>query len=433
MDSLHGLNVKVVAHIVPWDRDKLPGLIGNIPAKPEETIDESHILNYWQQHIGLVKSGIDGWWPDEGDWFNLYERIKRHQLYYQGPILTTPNLRPWSLHRNGFLGIAQWGGWVWSGDTESSWKTLEGQIAVGINHSLSLSPYWGSDIGGFYPDEELDGELYARWFQFGAFCPSFRSHGRTWWTRLPWGWGMSELGPIENRTNPLESELNNPTIEPICRKYTELRYQLMPYTYSLTWEARNTGMPLMRAMWLHYPDDNHAKGIGNQYLWGKDMLIAPVYTKNAKYRDIYLPEGKWYDWWTNESELGGESIRKEIDLTIMPIYIKAGAIIPIDPVRQYTDQKVNGNTTLRIYSGADGNFTLYEDDGISNDYLEGKGEILTELLWNDKDQELVIKPGKRIKSPEKQIDRKFNVLLLPDGELKTVNYTNKPTIVNFRK
>ena len=383
--------------------------------------------------MNLVKSGIDGWWPDEGDWFNLFERIKRHQLYYQGPISTTPNLRPWSLHRNGFLGVAQWGGWVWSGDTESAWKTLEGQIAVGINHSLSLSPFWGSDIGGFYPDEELDGELYARWFQFGAFCPSFRSHGRTWWTRLPWGWGLSELGPIENKTNPLKSELNNPAIEPICREYDELRYKLMPYNYSLTWEACNTGMPLMRAMWLHYPDDNRAKGIGDQFLWGKDMLIAPIYTKNAKFRDVYLPEGKWYDWWTNKSEKGGKSIRKEVDLAIMPIYIKAGAIIPIDPIRQYTDEKVDGNTTLKIYSGADGNFTLYEDDGISNDYLIGKGETLTEFQWNDKDQKLIIKPGKGTGSSEIQTDRKFNIILLPDGETKTIEYTNKPAIVNFKK
>ena len=98
-------------------------------------------------------------------------------------------MRPWSLQRNGFPGIAQWGGWVWSGDTDTSWKTLEAQIAVGLNYSLSIGPYWGSDIGGFYPNSELTGELYARWFQFAAFCGSFRSHGRIWWTRLPWGWG----------------------------------------------------------------------------------------------------------------------------------------------------------------------------------------------------------------------------------------------------
>ena len=146
----------------------------------------------------LVNAGIDAFWPDEGDWFNLFERIKRHQLYYQGQLSTKPNVRPWSLQRNGYPGIAQWGGWVWSGDTESSWKTLEAQIAVGLNYSLSIGPYWGSDIGGFYPNSELTGELYARWYQFAAFCGSFRSHGRTWFTRLPWGWGLGDMGPREN-------------------------------------------------------------------------------------------------------------------------------------------------------------------------------------------------------------------------------------------
>ena len=138
-------------------------------------------------------------------------------------------MRPWSLQRNGYPGIAQWGGWVWSGDTESSWKTLEAQIAVGLNYSLSIGPYWGSDIGGFYANTELTGELYARWYQFAAFCGSFRAHGRTWWTRLPWGWGESDMGPRENdntnapippgdRRNILESELRNPAIEPIAQR-----------------------------------------------------------------------------------------------------------------------------------------------------------------------------------------------------------------------
>jgi len=193
--DLHERNVKVIVHMVPWRRTAgrsegsraLPTLQGTIPAKEGETVDNSHIQDYWQQHVELVNTGVDAWWPDEGDWFNLFERIKRHQLYYQGPLSTQPNLRPWSLHRNGHLGIAQWGGWVWSGDTRSAWKTLEGQIAVGVNHSLSLSPYWGSDTGGFYTTSQLTGELYARWFQFSAFCPSFRSHGRIWRLRTPWG------------------------------------------------------------------------------------------------------------------------------------------------------------------------------------------------------------------------------------------------------
>ena len=159
--DMHARHVKVVVHMVPWDRDRLPTLQGTIPPRPGEVVDASHVQSYWQQHVPLVTAGIDAFWPDEGDWFNLVERIKRHQLYCQGHLSTNPNVRPWSLQRNGYPGIAQWGGWVWSGDTESSWKTLEAQIAVGINYSLSIGPYWGSDIGGFYPNNELTGELYS--------------------------------------------------------------------------------------------------------------------------------------------------------------------------------------------------------------------------------------------------------------------------------
>ena len=259
--------------MVPWDRDKLPTLQGTIPPGEGEALDSSHLQSYWRPHVALMEKGVDAFWPDEGDWFDLFERMKRHQLYYQGPLSTKPNTRPWSLHRNGFLGIAQWGGWVWSGDTESSWKTLEAQIAVGLNHSLSIGPYWGSDIGGFYPNPEKTGELYARWFQFGAFCGSFRSHGRTWHTALPWGWGLSDMGPREDnnrnapardteRRNPLPDELNNPAIEPVTKEYARLRYRLMPYTYTLAWEARQTGLPLMRAMWIHYPNDKKAAALG---------------------------------------------------------------------------------------------------------------------------------------------------------------------------
>lgn len=428
--DMHAKNVKVVVHIVPYDRDKLPTLHGTIPAKKGEVLDAGHIQNYWLPHAELIRSGIDAFWPDEGDWFDLFERIKRHQLYYQGHLSTNPDIRPWSLQRNGYPGIAQWGGWVWSGDTESSWKTLEGQVAVGINYSLSIGPYWGSDIGGFYPNEELTGELYTRWFQFGAFCGSFRSHGRTWWTRLPWGWGLNDLGPLEGNRYPLKTALNNPAIEPIVKKYDELRYQLMPYTYTLAWEARNTGMPLMRAMWLHYPDDENVKGMGTQYLWGRDILIAPVFQKGATTRDVYLPKGEWYDWWTNKKERGGQIVTKDIDLSVMPIYVRAGAIIPVDPVRQYTSEVVSEPTTLKIYPGADGQFTLYDDDGISQEYLKGKG-TWTSITWNDKEKKLIIQPGGAPKNAiNVSMKRKFTIELIP-GATKTIDYNSKSVTLSF--
>ncbi len=429
-NDMHKRNVKVIVHMVPWDRDKLPSLQGTIPPKAGETLNASHIKKYWDQHVSLVNKGVDGFWPDEGDWFNLFERIKRHQLYYQGSLSSKPNVRPWSLQRNGYPGIAQWGGWVWSGDTESSWKTLEAQVAVGINYSLSIAPYWGSDIGGFYSNAELTGELYARWFQFASFCGSFRSHGRTWRTRLPWGWGLSYMGPSEDRVPPLQSELNNASIEPIARKYDELRYQLMPYTYTLAWEARNTGMPLQRAMWLHYPNDERVRNMGNQFMWGRDLLIAPVYEKGATYREVYLPEGDWYDWWTNTKEAGGKTVLRQVDLSVMPIYVRAGSIIPYDPIRQYTSEIVNEPTTLRVYSGANGKFTLFEDEGINQEYLNGKG-TWTKIVWNDGSKKLTLSPGEPKGSTNVAVAKTFKVQLLPQGIIKTVKYNGKSASVTF--
>jgi alpha-glucosidase/alpha-D-xyloside xylohydrolase len=433
--DLHARNVRVVVHMVPPDRDRLPTLHGTIPPARGETVDEAHIQRYWEQHVPLVKAGIDAFWPDEGDWFNLFERLKRHQLYYQGHLSTTPDVRPWSLQRNGYPGIARWGGWVWSGDTDSSWKTLEAQIAVGLNYSLSIGPYWGSDIGGFYANNELTGELYARWFQFAAFCGSFRSHGRTWWTRLPWGWGLSDMGPREHnntnapippddRRNILESEMNNPAIEPVAKKYAELRYQLLPYTYTLAREARDAGLPLMRAMWIHYPRDGRARGVGDQFLWGRDLLVAPIYTKGATTRDVYLPAGEWYDWWTNARSAGGRVVTRAVDLATMPIFVRAGAIVPIDPVRQFTGEEIVEPTTLRVYRGAEGQFTLYEDDGISQDYLKGRGSWIR-ISWNDSRRELTLEPGAPRGTTNVVRERRFKVVVLPDGVEREVAYSGR--------
>jgi alpha-glucosidase/alpha-D-xyloside xylohydrolase len=324
---------------------------------------------------------------------------------------------------------------VWSGDTDSSWKTLEAQIAVGLNYSLSIGPYWGSDIGGFYANNELTGELYARWFQFAAFCGSFRSHGRTWWTRLPWGWGLSDMGPREHnntnapippddRRNILGSEMNNPAIEPVAKKYAELRYQLLPYTYTLAREARDAGLPLMRAMWIHYPRDGRARGVGDQFLWGRDLLVAPIYTKGATTRDVYLPAGEWYDWWTNARSAGGRVVTRAVDLATMPIFVRAGAIVPIDPVRQFTGEEIVEPTTLRVYRGAEGQFTLYEDDGISQDYLKGRGSWIR-ISWNDSRRELTLEPGAPRGTTNVVRERRFKVVVLPDGVEREVAYSGR--------
>ena len=434
ISDMHNRNIKVVLHMVPWDRNRLPTLHGNIPPLPGEVVDSSHISSYWNQHVNLVNTGVDAFWPDEGDWFNLFERIKRHQLYYQGSLSTHPNIRPWSLQRNGFPGIAQWGGWVWSGDTEASWKTLEAQVAVGINYSLSIGPFWGSDIGGFYATPERTGELYARWFQFGSFCGSFRAHGRTWKTILPWGWGLKDMGITEmNNQNSkteykgvLPSEMNNPLIEPVVKKYDELRYRLMPYTYTLAWQARTQGLPLMRALWIHYPEDATARKTGDEYLWGRDLLIAPVFKKGASEREVYLPEGNWYDWWSHNKIEGGLFVSRHVDLATMPIYARAGAIIPFDTVRQYTSEPITSALRLKIFTGANGHFVLYEDDGVSMDYLKNK-YTLTSIDWDDNQRKLIIQPA----GNKETRTRKLIIELIPYGIEKEIMYKGSKLETHF--
>jgi alpha-glucosidase/alpha-D-xyloside xylohydrolase len=259
--------------------------------------------------------------------------------------------------------------------------------------------------------------------------------------RLPWGWGGSELGPLEygNRNeaippddprNILPSELNNPAIEQVVKRYAELRYQLLPYTYSVTWEAHSAGLPMMLAMWLHYPKEDRAAGLGTQYLWGRDLLVAPVVTKGAASRDVYLPQGLWYDWWTNAPEPGGRTVTRAVDLATMPIYVRAGAIIPVDPVRQYTSQHVEGPTSLRIYSGQDGQFTLYDDDGASQEYLAGRGTWIR-MTWNEAARRLTVEPGAPAGARNIVTPRTFRVIVLPEGKMRDVEYAGTRTRQTF--
>ncbi len=342
---------------------------------------------------------MDGWWPDDGDELPLEARLTRHRCYYEGSLQDRPSVRPWSLHRTGYAGAQRYGGWIWSGDIDGKWETLAAHVSIGLNHGLSLTPFWGSDTGGFYPTRELTGELYVRWFQFSTFCPSFRSHGRTWHLRLPWGWNTGEYGPIENNQNVDRAELHNAAVEPICRKYLELRYRLLPCNYTLAREACDTGLPMMRALWLHYPDDAEAVKIGNEYLWGRDLLVAPVTEKGAKSRRVYLPSGTWYDWWTGEKVEGNRWIERPVDLTTLPLYARAGSIIPLDPIRQYTSQPVTEPTTLRVCPGADGTFTLYDDDGQSLGYRDGSDPktIWIRFRWDDANRRLTLEPDERMK------------------------------------
>jgi alpha-glucosidase/alpha-D-xyloside xylohydrolase len=298
-----------------------------------------------------------------------------------------------------------------------------------VNTGLSGIPYWGTDIGGFVPTPEFLGDLYVRWFQFAAFCPLFRAHGRTWHLRLPWGWDLGELGPEETSTysgagRPPESELHNAKVEPICRKYLELRYRLMPYLYSLVRETSRTGLPIMRAMWVHYPGDRDAVARGDQYLWGRDILVAPVVEKDATSRRLYLPQGTWFDFWTEQRVAGGKEIERAVDLATTPLYVRGGAVIPMGPVKQYTDQPTDGPLSITVYPGADGSFDLFEDDGHSFEYRRGDWMGLS-FKWNDASRRLSLSltPGSRMRPPAQ---RQIEVRLAGSQKVERTTFDGRP-------
>ena len=429
LSELHNENFKAAFHVVILT-DKLEGTVRDPCTLPR--FDETQASCYWDAHRKDFALGIDGWWPDEGDPLDIPSRLVRNRMYWEGPQLDRPNERPYALHRNGYAGMQRYGSFLWSGDVFSTWETLKNHIPIAINTALTGIPYWGTDIGGFVPTKEFTAELYLRWFQFGAFCPLFRCHGRAWKLRLPWGWNTGDPGPTEiNAYNgaaiPDSSQLHNEQVEPICRKYLELRYRMLPYLYSAVHECATTGMPIVRALWLQYPDDPKAVACGDEYLWGGNVLVAPVVENGAATRQVYLPAGGWYDFWTQERLDGGREVSREVDLETMPLYIRAGSILPLGPVKQYTEEKVDGPLSVQIYPGSDASFLLYEDDGISFNYRRGEWMGI-QMDWHDAKRtfNLRLAPGSRMQPP---LRRSLEVQL--DQETRSVEFDGGPLQVTF--
>ena len=397
-----------------------------------ERFDEEEASCYWDAHRKVFAQGVGGWWPDEGDPLDIESRLVRNRMYWEGPQMDRPNERPYALHRNGYAGMQRYASFLWSGDVYSTWETLAVHIPNAINTALTGIPYWGTDIGGFVPTKEFTAELFVRWFQFGAFCPLFRAHGRTWKLRLPWGWNTGDLGPVEisrysEAAVPDVNQLHNPQVEPICRKYLELRYRMLPYLYSAVRECATTGMPIVRALWLHYPDDAAAVSRGHEYLWGRDILVAPVVEKGATSRKVYLPRGTWYDFWTGERIEGGREISRVLDLETMPLFVRAGSILPLGPIKQHTDEKVDEPMSVTIYPGEDGSFLLYEDDGISFDYRKGQW-MGTQMAWSESRHtlKLSLAPGSRMLPP---LRRKFEVKL--SDRVRSVEFDGHPLKISL--
>ena len=438
IEQFHADHFRVVLHVV-LEGERLTGAVNDpctAAALPSgRTADGKWPPNrqvdcYWPFHKPLADLGVDGWWPDQGDGLDAPSRLARIRMYFEGQQMYRPGKRVYALHRNGYAGMQRYAAFLWSGDVLSRWETLKTHVSVGINTGLSGIPFWGTDIGGFIPTQEYTGELFARWFQFAAFCPLFRSHGRDWKLHRPWGWTVGEIGYPETPSyHPTPEELHNPAIEPICKKYLELRYQLMPYIYAAVKETCETGLPMIRALWLHYPDDPQAVARGDEYLFGRDLLVAPVVEKGATTRTLYLPRGTWYDFWTQEKHEGGREITRNVDLGTIPVYVRAGAVLPLGPVKQYTGEVVDSPLTFTAYPGDNGSGFLYEDDGDTSDFR--KGEFMrVEMQWHNEGRKLGLRlaPGSKMLRPA---PIPLEVKLAGSDRVAKADFTGEPLMVTL--
>ena len=434
---------------------------------------------YWKYlNDGIFKLGMDAWWmdstePDHLDWkpedmdtktyLGSFRKVRNaYPLMTVGGVYdhqraVTSDKRVFILTRSGFLGQQRYGANVWSGDVASTWESFRNQIPAGLNFSLCGMPHWNSDIGGFFAGHynkswnddsasknPLYQELYVRWLQFGTFNPMMRSHGTDVYR---------EIYKFGKKGEPVYDAIE---------KMIGLRYSLLPYIYSTSWEVSNRQSSFMRALMMDFVDDRKVWDINDEYMFGKSILVAPIthaqYTPEAvvkvseeegwnrdgakktktdaavdfmetKLTNIYLPAGTlWYDFWTNEKHEGGKEITKETTLDVIPLYVKAGSIIPVGPQVQYATEKPWDHLELKVYAGANGNFILYEDEFDNYNYEKG---VYTEIpiSWNNTSCKLTI--GARKGAYEGMLkNRKFTVTL-QDGTQKNVDYNGKAISVKF--
>ncbi|HUR19168.1 MAG TPA: TIM-barrel domain-containing protein [Vicinamibacterales bacterium] len=348
---------------------------------------------YWRQmNEKLNVLGIDAWWMDATEpdphsnldidsikarigptalgpvdqYFNTYALVHSGGVY-QGSRKVEPDKRVFILTRSGTAGIQRNAAAVWSGDIVSRWDDLYNQISAGVSIGYSGLPNWTFDIGGFADEQRYSTpkptpenleewrELNLRWFQLGAFAPIFRSHGEF---PLREVWNISPPG----------SEVYESLVW-----YDKLRYRLMPYVYTLAADTYHRDGTIMRGLGMDFPDDQGSADVRDEYLFGKAFLVAPVHQHKARSRPVYLPAGAdWYDFNTGKKSAGGQTVDTPAPLNRMPLYVRAGSIVPVGPEIQHTSEGGGAPITFFVFTGADGSFALYEDDGVSYQYEKGQ-------------------------------------------------------------
>jgi len=386
---------------------------------------------YWDlMDKALFQIGADAWWLDTDEpetegretnilvtnkvalgsgarFANLYPLMTTTGVY-QGQRAASDQKRVFILSRSAFAGSQRNSIAAWSGDVESNWFSLARQVPAGLNFDISGIPYWTTDIGGFilgHPDDPAYRELFVRWFEYGTFCPIFRVHG----TRTP---------------NENELWSYGPEAQTILTSFDRLRYRLMPYIYSLAWKTTSEGYTPMRGLVMDFRTDVRAQNVGNQFMYGPAFLVNPVTEPGATSRKLYLPKAKWYDFWTGQSLDGGVEIDAQAPLERIPLYVRAGSILPMGPDVEYAAEKPANPVELRVYRGADGAFTLYEDENDNYDYEKGAYATIP-FVWNDAQQTLTI--GERQgKFPGMLEKRTFLVVFAGSDHGTGINPTSQP-------
>ena len=500
IDSIHGMNARMMISIwssfgpatKPYRTLDKEGLLFNMETWPQSGIEgwppnmeyPSGVRVYdcynpkardiyWDYlNKGIFQLGMDGWWMDstEPDHFNWQESDFNRQTYlgsYRSvrnayPLMTvggvydhqraeTSDKRVIILTRSGFLGQQRYASNVWSGDVQSSWDMFRKQITAGLNFSLTGMPHWNSDLGGFFAGSyntngnasatrnPMYQELYVRWLQFGVFCPMMRSHGAD--TPREFFWYGKAGEPVYDAL-----------VDAV-----KLRYSLLPYIYSTAWEVSHRQSTFMRALYMDFLNDKNTWKIGNEYMFGKAFLVAPVlhsqYTPEQKQNilkenegwnkttnnqvnlslnvdftqskemEVYLPSGnKWYNYWTNEDFDGGQKLKIKTSLDRIPLFVRAGSIIPIGPDVQYTNEKKWDNLIINVYPGADGTFTLYEDEGDNYNYESGAYTEI-QMKWNDTKRILTIDARKG--EYNGMLTKRNFTIRTADGKEKIITYSGK--------
>jgi alpha-D-xyloside xylohydrolase len=478
IDDVHKLNAHMIISIwasfgpktKPYELLDKGGMLFNIKTWPESGLetwppDLNHPSGvrvydaynpearniYWDQlNKGIFSLGMDGWWMDSTEPDHLqFKPTDLDTKTYLGsfrkvrnafPLMTvggvsdhqrsvTSDKRVFILTRSVFAGQQRYGANTWSGDTQASWDVLRRQITAGLNLSLCGNPYWNSDIGGFflgkYPKKLNDPEyreLYVRWLQFGAFCPMMRSHGAD---------APREIYQFGNKGNKIYDAIE---------KSINLRYTLLPYIYSTSWDITVHNSSMMRALVMDFAKDKEALDITDQYMFGNSILVCPV-TKQmyvnindkestkvedfsiVKTKEVYLPKNvDWFDFWTGEKISGGQKVNKATPIDIIPLYVKAGSIIPFGPKVQYATEKKWDNLEIRVYPGTDGKFVLYEDENDNYNYEKGAFSTI-EFQWNDKEKKLTICP-RNGNFKGMLTERVFNIVIVD----KTNGLGNQPSL-----